>query len=533
MKKFIFFLFFIIFFNLFSNEIKKDIDISNMPLSDVAGILSKETGLNIITSQEAKNIIIDAYFDQGDEISTILYVLADAYNLDVFKTKNTTLLSLKTERKTNRAKLIIKVLDSYTNEVLSNVNLQLKDREFFYGTTNKDGLIIIDDIPKSTYLAKFSKDNFETKGEIIDLTKSLLMLDVYLKPLSIKNSNSNYSHSENLSFFENNGKLLYTETFSLYNVPVEDIKKVLSDGFGDLIKLSSLNKLNKLTVIAERDILENVRKIIREMDKNPRQVRISSEILDISNNLFEELGFNWVHQENVRRTSDPAETKPNSLSANILTSASAVASGNVYGSQIAIFRQFHNKTDILNVSLNLLEATNDLIVSSMPTITISSGEEGEFKVTEEVVVGEKIEKNNNHKKDANIYFSEPVFKEAGLILKVKPLIKDDDEIILDISIELSNFRFKKNLLKPGEINSGTFNSEGGSKVGRSISTTVRVKNGDTILLGGLKKAIKQSLESKVPILGDIPLINFFFKSTSKRDENSDMYIKLKVEIENL
>ena len=61
MKKLFFLIFFIFFSILYSNEIKRDIDISNMPLADVANILSKETGQNIIASQEAKNIIVDAY----------------------------------------------------------------------------------------------------------------------------------------------------------------------------------------------------------------------------------------------------------------------------------------------------------------------------------------------------------------------------------------------------------------------------------------------------------------------------------------
>ena len=116
-------------------------------------------------------------------------------------------------------------------------------------------------------------------------------------------------------------------------------------------------------------------------------------------------------------------------------------------------------------------------------------------------------------------------------MKVKPFIKDNDYIILEISLELSDFKFKKNVLNLKDINSGTYNSEGGSKVGRGLTTKVSVKNGDTILLGGLKKSIQQNIESKIPILGDIPIISFFFKNTTKKNENSDMYIKLKVEID--
>lgn len=546
MKKFLIIIFLFLSSLAFSNQLRENMDISNMPLADVVAILSSESGKNIITSQEAKNVIIDAYFEKGEDIDTVLYVLADAYNLSLDKNNGTTILSLKSENKQNNSKLIIKIINSENNEALENVKIQFRNFNNLQSLSNKEGFFIIDHIPKNIYLVKFSKDGFISKGEIINIDKSILSMNIVLEPINKEKFSKEIRKNSlgALSFYEINGKIIYTENFTLYNLMSNEMKKILLENFAENIKVSVVEKSNKIVVSAERDILENAKKIINELDKNPKQVRITSEILDISNNLFEELGFNWIYNQNAYE-----KDRTNTLSANVFTTASSVASGSVYGSSFSILRQFSSKKDVLNVGLNLLEATNDLIISSIPTLTISSGEEGEFKVTEEVVVGERRERNlretNKDRKSDTIgndenknksyryygYVSEPVFKEAGLILKVKPLVKENDEIIMDISIELSNFKFKKNLLNVGEVNSGTFNSEGGSKVGRSLSTKVKVRNGDTILLGGLKKSIKQNLESKIPILGDIPLINFFFKNMSKRDENSDMYIKLKVEIE--
>lgn len=90
MKKIFILIFFTIFIFSFSSEIKQDIDISNMPLHNVLSILSKESGKNIIASQETKNIVIDAYFEE-DNIENILYILADAYNLSLERTSNTTI----------------------------------------------------------------------------------------------------------------------------------------------------------------------------------------------------------------------------------------------------------------------------------------------------------------------------------------------------------------------------------------------------------------------------------------------------------
>ncbi len=78
---------------------------------------------------------------------------------------------------------------------------------------------------------------------------------------------------------------------------------------------------------------------------------------------------------------------------------------------------------------------------------------------------------------------------------------------------------------------GTYNSEGGSKIGRSIETTVKMKDGETIFIGGLKRAVVQNLDSRIPFLGTLPVINIFFKNQSVKREITDIYIKLKVDIE--
>lgn len=65
-------------------------------------------------------------------------------------------------------------------------------------------------------------------------------------------------------------------------------------------------------------------------------------------------------------------------------------------------------------------------------------------------------------------------------------------------IEVSNFKLKITKDESGE--SGTYNSEGGSKIGRSLETTIKIKDGETIFIGGLKKATVHNLDSKIPFL---------------------------------
>lgn len=522
MKKF--FIFILLIFNflfLAGATIKEDIEIYDMKLSEVITILARETDETIICSDEVKNININAFFDGGSSLQTILSSIAKSNNINLTRVNG---VNIFTSKEINKCKLLGKITDNFSGLGIKNAKIQIKNSNSSPVYSDEKGNFVVDSLEKGTYIYKVSAQNYETRGDIINIDKNINMLNLKLKSLDNLDliEDSSYSETASSDFYEIDGKIIYSSSIPLYNISAEELKNILENTFAENIKISVVKKINAVVISAEKDILENAKKIIKEIDKNPKQVKISSQILDISNNLFEELGFDWVYKIN------SGENARNTLNAAVLGKVANVSSGNVFGSSVNMVRQFNSGNDILSLGINLLEASNDLVVSSMPSITISSGEVGEFKVTEEVIVGEKYERENKKQKN---YIAEPIFKEAGLILKVKPLIKNDNYIVLDISIELSDFKFKKNLINVTEANSGTFNSEGGSKIGRSLSTKVRVKDGDTILLGGLKKTLSQNIESKIPILGDIPIINFFFKNTSKKKENSDMYIKLTVNIE--
>lgn len=146
-------------------------------------------------------------------------------------------------------------------------------------------------------------------------------------------------------------------------------------------------------------------------------------------------------------------------------------------------------------------------------------------MTEEVIVGEN--KDENDKTERVTYT--PIFREAGIILKVTPIVNDNDYIYLNLSLEASDFKLKKSLDSDIE-NSGTYNSQGGAKVTRSLNTRIQIKNNETILIGGLKRKVEQNIENRVPYLHKVPVVGKLFKSRKKVLENTDLYIKLKAEI---
>lgn len=84
-EKFTLIIFLILNTFIFPAALNRDIDIIDMPLHEVLAILSKETGKNLICSKEAKDIVIDTYFNKGEDVNSVLQFLAETYDLSMKK----------------------------------------------------------------------------------------------------------------------------------------------------------------------------------------------------------------------------------------------------------------------------------------------------------------------------------------------------------------------------------------------------------------------------------------------------------------
>ncbi|MBC7288010.1 MAG: hypothetical protein H5T86_08225, partial [Armatimonadetes bacterium] len=102
--------------------------------------------------------------------------------------------------------------------------------------------------------------------------------------------------------------------------------------------------------------------------------------------------------------------------------------------------------------------------------------------------------------------------DAGVSLEMTPLTGGDNEIILDISEEIST------LSAPDPVTGLP------TKTTRSADTTVRVRDGETIVIGGLKQQESRSTRRAIPILGNIPLIGELFKSRKVEKTQVDLAI---------
>jgi type IV pilus assembly protein PilQ len=109
------------------------------------------------------------------------------------------------------------------------------------------------------------------------------------------------------------------------------------------------------------------------------------------------------------------------------------------------------------------------------------------------------------------------FKDIGITLDVTPRVTNDDHVIVDLAAKQSSV-------------SGLTQDGIPIEDKREASTTLRVADNETIFIGGLRNVSDRLDVSKVPVLGDIPVINFMFRNTDAQKINTELMIFLTCEI---
>ena len=151
-------------------------------------------------------------------------------------------------------------------------------------------------------------------------------------------------------------------------------------------------------------------------------------------------------------------------------------------------------------------------ILSTPQILTIDNHEAELNIGEEIPVTA-----NTRVSDTGVQFQNFEYKSVGFKLKITPHITQKYSITLDIYQEVNSVLGQTTVLESGTVIP--------PKLGkRDISTKVTVVDGKTIVIGGLIRNDKITEETKVPILGDIPIIGWLFKRRSEEYRKTNLMI---------
>ena len=334
-----------------------------------------------------------------------------------------------------------------------------------------------------------------------------------------QNNQNNKNQKKSSSINQKNGEISKSENNSVQKTVIEKVvtpvvtKKIKEiyldygdakeisealDGFEDF-KMIGID--NKIILNGDEKKFLELERIIKSLDRAKEQVIIKGTIIDTSSNLFERLGIDW--------SINPENANPNRK--NLI--------GKFLNGEVSISSIFSMGGNFLGIDFNLLKENGDIKIEAMPTLMIMEKEEGELRVTEEVIIGEKkITKNNED-------YVEPIFSEAGIVFKILPEIKNvngEKKIILKMDTEISNFKL-----------TSSYNESSGAKQKNQTRTTITLNNGGSTFIGGLKQNVGKETVRKIPILSSIPIIGPLFKYQRKNKEMRDIYIEIEAIIQEI
>ena len=285
--------------------------------------------------------------------------------------------------------------------------------------------------------------------------------------------------------------------------------------------ISAHEETNSLIISAEPDVMTSITGIISQLDIRRAQVLVEAIIVEISDKLSKDLGFQLLFSGEGSNTPIASQRFGNPT-----PDLSAIVGGLVPGGGAtavlstllsldgfaAGVGKFKKGEDSFAAILNVLAKNSDSNVLSTPSILTMDNEQSSIIVGQEIPIttGESLGTNNSNP------FRTINRQEIGIKLSVKPQINEGNSIKLDIQQEVSSLS--------GPITAGSAEIVTNK---RAIETVVMVEDNQTIVLGGLIDDDIQESVRKIPLLGDIPLIGKAFRQEQTTISKKNLVVFLK------
>lgn len=238
-------------------------------------------------------------------------------------------------------------------------------------------------------------------------------------------------------------------------------------------------------------------KVLFRLDIMPRQVLIEATIAEITLDKTTDLGVEWTF-DNL----NPVAPFTGGLSAGI----GATTGGLRYAVQL---------TERWKAALYALATDNKVNVLSSPHILASDNKEARIDVSDEIPVASTSYESSSST-TTPVFETTIQYRDTGIILTVTPHINDSGMVTMDISQEVSD-------------PAGSYKVAGKEYPAftkRSVNTTLTVKHGQTLVIGGLIKDTKTDSAGGVPCLIDVPVLRFLGGSEKKETHKKELIIMI-------
>ncbi|MEB0076961.1 type IV pilus secretin PilQ [Pseudomonas sp. CCI3.2] len=273
------------------------------------------------------------------------------------------------------------------------------------------------------------------------------------------------------------------------------------------------DRTNNIIAYQTQDRLDELRRIVSQLDIPVRQVMIEARIVEANVGYDKALGVQWGGSTNASGNgkttvggsglvTTPTGTTPNLNSPYVDLGAANATSG--------IGISFLTNNTLLDLQLSAMEKTGNGEVVSQPKVVTSD------KETAKILKGTEVPYQEASSSGA----TSVSFKEAALSLEVTPQITPDNRIIMEVKVTKDEPDYVNTVLGVPPIKKNEVNAK------------VLVADGETIVIGGVFSNTQSKTVEKVPFLGDVPYVGRLFRRDVVSEAKSELLVFLTPRIMN-
>jgi general secretion pathway protein D len=264
----------------------------------------------------------------------------------------------------------------------------------------------------------------------------------------------------------------------------------------------------RVFVVTDEETADYVQQVVRDLDRPTPQVLIKCVFLEATYTKDSDIGVDGFGSYTIKGSSiDQLNGKGTASTAFDLAS-----SGGIY--------QFVSSAGDLEVTLAALARAGKTEILSRPSILARNNQPASINLGQQVplITNTRFDNFGNQINTVS-------YEDVGINLNVTPFITDDDLVEMVVTPEISQLTDRSQWVPiSGGGTNGATSVSAPVINSRSADTVVVVPDGQTVVIGGLMQNTKLDSTSKVPILGDIPLLGFFFRHKVTSDAKTELMI---------
>ena len=262
---------------------------------------------------------------------------------------------------------------------------------------------------------------------------------------------------------------------------------------------------NSILVTTDRSYEERVRSIIDELDHPVPQVLIKCLVCEVTHTNGDDIGFEFGVNDNLRTATD---INGNSQVLGLLGGSDFGLANSGGGFKIGLVESQ------IQATLRALANQNKLEVLSRPYILTQDEQEAYITIGQQVPYITNSQITNTGQTINSVSYTQ-----VGIVLDVTPHVNPDGVVTMYVQPQVSQLDAGSGVPISSNVNAPTFTT-------RQAAAQVAIRNGETIVIGGLMQDSKQQIINKIPVLGDIPYLGMLFKRTTNQKIKTELLIFL-------